>query len=153
MRLIVAVMTISVSRLVQVAGRTRKRTAMDMDAETDGQGYERRDGRPWIWTRRRTARDMNAETDGRPSLRILKFNLNPMIVHYKYKWTTIWIIVVYASKFLTFSEISLPSAFPASSFEAKPITFPISLIEVAPVFSMIALMTAVNSSSPICWGR
>ena len=50
MRLIVVVNPMWVGRLVQVAGRTRKRTAMGMDAETDGQGYERRDGRPSVST-------------------------------------------------------------------------------------------------------
>lgn len=52
----------------------------------------------------------------------------------------------YESSSLTLAEISLPSARPASFFEAAPITLPISFIDVAPTSAITALTSAVNSS-------
>ena len=45
------------------------------------------------------------------------------------------------------SQISLPSACPASRFEATPITLPISFMEVAPTSAIIAFTASASSSA------
>ena len=50
----------------------------------------------------------------------------------------------YANNSLTLAEISLPSARPASLFEATPITLPISFIDVAPTSAITALTSAAS---------
>ena len=57
------------------------------------------------------------------------------------------------SNSLTLAEISLPSARPASRFDATPITLPISFIDVAPTSAMMAFTSAVSSSAVSCLGR
>ena len=59
----------------------------------------------------------------------------------------------YANSSLTLAEISLPSARPASLFEATPITLPISFIDVAPTSAITALTSAASSSAVSCLGR
>ena len=59
----------------------------------------------------------------------------------------------YANNSLTLAEISLPSARPASFFEATPITLPISFIDVAPTSAITALTSAASSSAVSCLGR
>ena len=59
----------------------------------------------------------------------------------------------YDSNSLTLAEISLPSARPASRFDATPITLPISFIDVAPTSAMMAFTSAVSSSAVSCLGR
>ena len=54
---------------------------------------------------------------------------------------------------LTLAEMSLPSARPASLFEATPITLPISFIDVAPTSAIRALTSAVRASGVSCLGR
>ena len=49
--------------------------------------------------------------------------------------------------------MSLPSARPASLFEATPITLPISFIDVAPTSAIRALTSAVRASGVSCLGR
>ena len=59
----------------------------------------------------------------------------------------------YESSSLTLAEISLPSARPASFFEATPITLPISFIDVAPTSAITAFTSAVSSSGVRLFGQ